>query len=328
MDHSMPFPDAVHPVRIPTPFAVGEVWCYIIKDEKVVLVDCGHKHEESMQQLSGALRSADLEVADIDEIWLTHGHPDHYGQAGVLAGISGAEVYGHRKERTNFAGNDDRELFGAFFRREGIPREQVKLMVSQLDWLQQYQEPIRPKWVEDGEVLRSGELAFRARHLPGHAPGHLVFWREEKEGGGLLFGGDLLLEHISTNALINFDPDSGRRNRSLLQYRDSLAWIKERKTRVLPGHGEFIPEAGSVASRHLGEHRKRYEKILSKLEEEPLGLYELAGRVFPDAVKKGNVFLALSEVLGYLDWGREEGRIERKPGAPPRYRILPERSGG
>lgn len=336
MSHSVPFPDLVHPLRIPTPFAVGEVWCYLILDEKTVLVDCGHQHESAMQHLVRGLQTAGRDVSEIDEIWLTHGHPDHFGQASVLAGISGATVYGHRKERANFAGNDDRERFAAFFREEGIPREQIRLMVSQLDWLQQYQQPIRPEWVEEGDTLTAGKLGFRVKHAPGHAPGHLVYHLVENRAGrdgepgndgsgeGLLFGGDVLLEHISTNALINFDPDSGERNRSLLQYRDSLRWMREREGTVLPGHGKFIPSAADVADHHLREQEQRYGEITALLGEEAISLHELAGRMFPDAVGKGNVFLALSEVLGYLDWGRRREEIVRQAsGGNTRYRRVP-----
>ncbi len=39
-------------------------------------------------------------------------------------------------------------------------------------------------------------------------------------------------------------------------------------------------------------------------------LMEVAFEMFPDAIKKGAIFLVLSEVLGYLDWGIEEGTIE------------------
>ena len=39
-------------------------------------------------------------------------------------------------------------------------------------------------------------------------------------------------------------------------------------------------------------------------------LLELSQRIFADAIKKGALFLVLSEVLGYLDWGIEEGTIE------------------
>lgn len=306
----------VFPIRIPTPFAVGDVYSYLIKDEKTVLVDCGHRSEESLEILRTALQGQGQNISDIDEIWLTHGHPDHFGQAALLADKSGATVYGHAKERANFAGNDDGDLFESFFKEQEIPRDLIGMMTDQLNWLQQYQIPIEPQWVEEGDVLSSGELEFAVKHVPGHAPGHLLFYPETEDG--VIFGGDVLLGHISTNALINFDPDTGRRNRSLLQYRESLRWMRELQGTVLPGHGDFIENIREVAGHHLTEHEKRYEKIKRMLAEKPFSLYELALATFPDAMKKGAAFLVLSEVLGYLDWGMEEGEVAKKGS---RYKI-------
>jgi len=298
------FDQPIIPIRIPTPFAVGDVYSYLIHDEKIVLVDCGHKAENAFERIKKELHKLNLGVADIDEIWLTHGHPDHFGQAARLADESGATVYGHIKERANFAGNDDGELFEEFFSRRGIPKEHRELMVEQLDWLQQFQMPLQPTWIEEGAVLSSGNLSFEVKHTPGHAPGHLTFFSDE-----ILFSGDVLLEHISTNALINFDPDTGERNKSLMQYRESLNWIRQQSGVVLPGHGKFISNIEQVAARHMGEHQKRYRLILRLLQRRPRTLFELALELFPDAIKKKAIFLVLSEVMGYLDWGMEEGVI-------------------
>jgi glyoxylase-like metal-dependent hydrolase (beta-lactamase superfamily II) len=295
----------VHPIRIPTPFAVGDVFSYLIKDEKIVLVDVGQYTDEAFNIITDQLKNFGLSVRDLDEIWLTHGHPDHFGQADQLAARSGATVLGHPKERSNFAGNDDGDLFEDFFRKQNIPDDFTKQMVDQLDWLQQFQLPIEPEWISDGQQLSSGELSVTVQHTPGHAPGHIVF----KSNRGLIFGGDLLLGHISTNALINFDPDTGSRNKSLLQYRKSLKWIREQKEKVLPGHGKIIEQASKVADHHLNEHQKRYQKIQQLLQKEPMSLMELSYKMFPDAIKSGAVFLVLSEILGYLDWGIEEGTI-------------------
>lgn len=297
----------IFPIRISTPFAVGDVYSYLIHDEKVVLVDCGHKAENAYEMIRKELAEHNLMISDIDEIWLTHGHPDHFGQAARLVDESAASVYGHIKERANFAGNDDGELFEDFFGRMNVPADHRKLMIEQLDWLQQFQMPLQPDWIEEGELLTSGDLSFEVKHTPGHAPGHLTFYSDE-----FLFSGDVLLEHISTNALINFDPDTGERNRSLLQYRESLQWIRSRSGIVLPGHGKFISDIEEVAARHLGEHDKRYRLILRLLERRPRTLFELALELFPDAIKKKATFLVLSEVMGYLDWGMEEGRIEQR----------------
>lgn len=301
------FDQPIIPIRISTPFAVGDVYSYLIRDEKIVLVDCGHKADNAFERIKKELHKLNLGVADIDEIWLTHGHPDHFGQAARLADESGATVYGHIKERANFAGNDDGDLFEDFFGRKGIPADHRKLMIEQLDWLQQFQMPLQPTWIEEGAVLSSGNLSFEVKHTPGHAPGHLTFFSDE-----ILFSGDVLLEHISTNALINFDPDTGERNKSLMQYRESLNWIRQQSGIVLPGHGKFISNIEQVAARHMGEHQKRYRLILRLLQRRPRTLFELALELFPDAIKKKAIFLVLSEVIGYLDWGMDEEVLARE----------------
>ncbi|WP_441000991.1 MBL fold metallo-hydrolase [Fodinibius sp. SL11] len=308
---SVLYPDSlkeysIYPVRIPTPFAVGDVFSYLIKDEKNVLVDTGQYADDAYECVRHHLKKEGLTVKDIDEIWLTHGHPDHYGQAARLADRAGATVFGHPLERSNFRGNDDADLFEAFFRKHHIPRDDTQMMIDQLDWLQQFQLAIEPEWIEEGAVLNSGELSFEVVHTPGHAPGHVSY----KSNRGVIFGGDLLLGHISTNALINFDTKTDQRNKSLLQYRKSLKWIREQGGLVLPGHGEIIKNAAAVAEHHLGEHKKRYQKIKQLLRKESMSLLDLSHRIFADAIKQGALFLVLSEVLGYLDWGIDEGTIE------------------
>lgn len=295
----------IYPVSIPTPFAVGDVYCYLINDEKTVFVDCGHKSEAAYGLIKEQMEDLGLTLRDLDEIWLTHGHPDHFGMAAQLADETGAVLFGHHKERANFASNDDGVLFEQFFEHHHIPPKLIDMMVDQLQWLQQFQEYINPEWVGEGDVLSSGSLKFNVRHTPGHAPGHLTFYSDS----GIIFGGDILLEHISTNALINFDAESGERNKSLLQYRESLQWIRELEGWVLPGHGKFIENISKVADHHLGNQKKRYEGIKRLLSEKPYSLFELSQVMFTDAIKDGAVFLVLSEVIGYLDWGIERGEI-------------------
>jgi len=298
----------IHPIRIPTPFTVGDVFSYLITDDKIVLIDCGQFTDNAFSVIVEKLKEHGLGIGDIDEIWLTHGHPDHFGQANRLAACSGAVVYGHPMERTNFAGNSDGPLFQEFFSRHHIPENYTSQMIEQLDWLQQFQQPIEPEWIKEGDRLNSGQLEVVVHRMPGHAPGHVVFSTDDS----IIFGGDLLLGHISTNALINFDPNTGTRNKSLLQYRKSLQWIRKQKGYVLPGHGKIIENITEVADHHLDEHIKRYKKIQSLLTDHSMSLLELSYKMFPDAIKEGAVFLVLSEVLGYLDWGEQEGTIRKE----------------
>ena len=140
--------EKIFPIQIPTPFAVGDVYSYLVKDEKIILIDCGQREKRAYDRIGRSLKKMGLEIRDLDEIWLTHGHPDHFGQAARLAGESGAVVLGHAKERANFACNDDKKLFADFFDSHSIPEPLIETMIGQLDWLQQYQEALEPGWIE------------------------------------------------------------------------------------------------------------------------------------------------------------------------------------
>lgn len=298
----------VFPLSIPTPFEIGEVYSYLIRDEKIVLIDVGPYTSEAHELLRKHCSANGLSLHDIDEIWLTHGHPDHFGQAAMLAEKYQIDVLGHPGERLNFAGNSDRGRFNAFFAKRGIEKGRREMMLSQLDWLQQYQLSIEPEPLKQGRILNTGIHHFEVIFTPGHAPGHISF--RALGNVGFTVGGDVLLEHISTNALINFDPDTGKRNKSLLQYRKSLRKMSSLIGTVYPGHGMFVTDPSETASRHLSEQMKRYRLVLQKLANNTCSLFELACGLFPKAIERNADFLALSEVMGYLDWGMEEGKIE------------------
>jgi glyoxylase-like metal-dependent hydrolase (beta-lactamase superfamily II) len=296
-----PISDIIHPIKIPTPFPVGDVFSYLIKTEKIILIDTGHFHQDAYLCMDQALYKYGVEISDIDEIWITHGHPDHFGLANRLRDESGAVVMAPYLDRVNFEGNKDGPLFKVLFQSLQIPDDIISKMGNELQWLRQYQQPLEPdNWLAESDFLNAGGYSFKVKHLPGHSPGHLVFIHED-----ITFGGDVLLSHISTNALISFDPETGKRNRSFLQYRNSLEWITDHGNLFYPGHGHFINDSRTLARKYLHEQTLRMENIKNLIDEKPVSITELAMQLFPVAWKQEAYFLVLSEVLGFLDWGVE-----------------------
>jgi glyoxylase-like metal-dependent hydrolase (beta-lactamase superfamily II) len=52
--------------------------------------------------------------------------------------------------------------------------------------------PVTPdRWLEDGDVLSLGEQSFAVLHVPGHAPGHVVFFHAPTR---FLVAGDTLFQ--------------------------------------------------------------------------------------------------------------------------------------
>ena len=80
------------PRRVPTPFAVGRVNCYLIEDDPLTLVDAGPELRDVADELEAALAEHGRRIEDLERIVLTHQHIDHIGLAQILAERSGAEV--------------------------------------------------------------------------------------------------------------------------------------------------------------------------------------------------------------------------------------------
>jgi glyoxylase-like metal-dependent hydrolase (beta-lactamase superfamily II) len=64
------------PLAIPTPFYVGNVNVYLIKEEPLTLIDVGPKTKEASDILRDKLRQNGVQIADIRRIILTHAHVD------------------------------------------------------------------------------------------------------------------------------------------------------------------------------------------------------------------------------------------------------------
>ena len=84
--------EGIHTLRIPTPFAVGRVNCYLIEDDPLTLVDTGPNSGKALDELQQQLHELGYAIADIELVILTHQHIDHLGLTEIVVEHSGAEV--------------------------------------------------------------------------------------------------------------------------------------------------------------------------------------------------------------------------------------------
>ncbi len=82
----------IHRLRIPTPFAVGRVNCYLLEDEPLTLIDTGPNSGKALDELQGQLAQRGHSIDDLELVILTHQHIDHLGLVEILVEHSGAEV--------------------------------------------------------------------------------------------------------------------------------------------------------------------------------------------------------------------------------------------
>jgi glyoxylase-like metal-dependent hydrolase (beta-lactamase superfamily II) len=80
----------IHRLRIPTPFAVGRVNCYLIEDRPLTLVDTGPNSGKALDELQRQLAERGHAIEELEWVILTHQHIDHLGLVEIIVQHSGA----------------------------------------------------------------------------------------------------------------------------------------------------------------------------------------------------------------------------------------------
>jgi glyoxylase-like metal-dependent hydrolase (beta-lactamase superfamily II) len=314
----------IHCLRIPTPFAVGRVNCYLIEDEPLTLVDTGPNSGKALDELESQLAERGHSIDDLELLVITHQHIDHLGLAEIVVQRSGAEVaaLGIASERlANF--DEDAEAEDRFavdlMLRNGIPEEVTAALRSVSRSFRGWGSHVTvTKPLADGQTLPFANRLLQAIHRPGHSPSDTVFWDEERR---ILFAADHLIAHISSNPLITPPLDgSSERIQALVTYIESMEKTREMPAEiVLSGHGEPIVNHVALIDDRLAQHERRKEKIYGLIVERPRSGYEIAQALWGD-VAVTQAFLTLSEVIGHADILVNEGRVrEADDGEVIRY---------
>jgi glyoxylase-like metal-dependent hydrolase (beta-lactamase superfamily II) len=303
----------IHCLRIPTPFAVGRVNCYLIEDEPLTLIDTGPNSGKALDELESQLSERGHSIDDLELLIVTHQHIDHLGLAEIVVQRSGAKVaaLGAAAERlANF--DDDAEAEDRFavdlMLRNGIPEEVTVALRSVSRSFRAWGSHVAvTDPLEDGQVMPFGDRTLQAIHRPGHSPSDTVFWDEDRK---ILIAADHLIAHISSNPLISRPLDgSAKRPQALVTYIESMRKTREMPAEiVLSGHGDPIVDHVALIDDRIAKHERRKEKIYELIAEQPRSGFELAQAIWGN-VAVTQAFLTLSEVVGHADLLLNEGRV-------------------
>ncbi|MUK87202.1 MBL fold metallo-hydrolase [Ornithinibacillus sp. L9] len=298
-------------ITVPTPFAVGDTHVYILKGDTLSLIDAGVKTTEAWEAFTIQLKELGYYPNDIEQIILTHHHPDHIGlvenfpRAKRMIAHKNVDLWLTRDE--SFF-NHYEQFFRELFQMSGVPKEYH-------GFLDKLRRPLLfagtgklTDIITEGDAL-PGHDEWKVIETKGHAQSHLSFIREED---GSFIGGDHLLSHISSNPLLEPPLHFGQaRPKPMLQYRNNLQkCLSLGITKVYPGHGEMFSNINDLVPARLVKQEQRARKVLTLLREYSQTAFQICQQIFPKQYEK-QLDLTMSETIGQLDYLENENLISK-----------------
>jgi glyoxylase-like metal-dependent hydrolase (beta-lactamase superfamily II) len=312
-------PAGVVPVVLPTPFGVGDVNLWLIESSPLTLVDAGPATALALETLERGLADHGHRVEDLERIVLTHHHVDHFGLAAQLVRRSGAEVHAFGGiadwlgDLTRRSAQEMRFIEKRLI-RHGLPQE-VALGARAADaMVRGYGEAVQVTHpLSEGDVLTFDDREWHVHHRPGHSTSDTVF---HDRAARLLIGGDHLLAHVSSNAVISEplhaaeeEADPTLRLTPLRDYRASLALTREMDVDlVLGGHGGPVTDHRTLIDERAAATEKRLDRIVEEIAAGSETAFDI-GRTMWGRTAYVQVHLVMSEVVGHLELLEGDGRI-------------------
>ncbi len=286
------------------------------------LIDSGWPSQEALNSLKRQLKEISVDLRDIATIVVTHGHLDHFGLAGEIRRLSGAQIIMHQMDAPQLGPHRlDQQWFSAQMREwlttNGMPEEKLATLgrpfAASLDfaWL------VPPdKTVRGGEVISIGPSRLEVIWTPGHSPGHICLYDAKNK---ILFSGDHTLPVITPNVSLN--PRTAVLGNPLGIYFDSLRKVKSLETDlVLPAHEHVFSNLRQRVEELFTHHEERISDLLNSLGDGEKTAYQIAikmlwvgltgivlGENLPETEQPG----AIGETLAHLELLMREGRVQK-----------------
>lgn len=179
----------------------------IVSSQKgsALIVDPGCYEDYEVEQVMSYIRTHDLKITGILN---THCHIDH---------VLGNKELKHRLQTTLRIPINEQVVFDAVTARAA-------------QWgVADYQEAEIDGYMKEGEEIKLDELTFKILEVPGHSPGHQMFYEESQK---VIIGGDVLFkESIGRTDL------PGGNHADLIQNIQTKVYTLPEDVVVYPGHG-------------------------------------------------------------------------------------------
>ena len=289
-------------VRMPLPFMLGHINVWRLDaDAGVTVVDTGLNLRDTREHWQTVLDGVALQ-----QVIVTHMHPDHVGSAGWLVEHYDVPLYMSRAEylmcRVLVAdtGKPAPDAGVRFYRSAGFDDAALQRYQDRFGEFGKavYRMPDSYRRIHDGDRFRIGAYEWQAITTSGHCPEHVSLYEPDHR---LLIGGDQLLPTISSNVSVwPTEPDADPLGDWLAGCRRLQREIHA-DTLVLPSHGKPFRGAHQRLQALIDEHDENLNG-LRELCREPRRVVDTFELLFRSRINDGNLIMATGEARAHLNY--------------------------
>jgi glyoxylase-like metal-dependent hydrolase (beta-lactamase superfamily II) len=314
LDNNITVPPEIIQVKAPLPFPLRWVNSYIIRGEKgLTIIDPGLHTVETEAVWEETFTHYGFAFSEVEQIVLTHYHPDHYGIAGWLQDrCGGIPVWISQEgfEQAMRLWGDGQPLtseIAELFIKHGMDKTLVheQLIPHMHDFIAWVSPQPQVSFIPYEKNFRMGDRWFEPIVTAGHAEGHLCFYDAERQE---MFCGDHVLPQISPN--VSYIPRAD--GNPLETFLVSLEKINQYKVvKAYPGHREPFDTFNLRVLELIAHHEDRLEKMAAQLTE-PKHVYQLSLDFFGDQLSIHQMRFAMAETLAHVIYLQEKGQIKQQ----------------
>ncbi len=303
----------VFPITVPVSNGLKSYNFYLISNNKsLTLIDAGINDNLCYEALIRVLNTNGFTLNDITEILLTHHHIDHVGLVNRIIEQHEIPIYAHpnsipRLKRSEGFLQMRIDFYEKLYREMncGLNGErQVHHLRKSLE------KNKHLSIIADIHPLLEGDslLGFSVIEVFGHAPDQIAFYDQKRKW---LFGGDYLIHHISSNALVEPDLVGNRKLALLESIRSHQKCLELDIDTIFSGHGQIINQPKDLIRLRLERINEKSESLFQLIKKGVSTASELAQEYY-NKIYNEQFVLVMSEIIGHLDLLEHRNKISKR----------------
>jgi glyoxylase-like metal-dependent hydrolase (beta-lactamase superfamily II) len=290
-------------IRMPLPMSLNHInlWALGLQDN-LTLVDTGMHLDDTKNAWKNLIQSENLTINDVV---VTHMHPDHIGMAGWFVEKYNTSFSMSRTDylqcRMLSADTGDIVPHDAidFYTKAGMTEDQITSFIKKFGFFGSIIHPLPHSYtrLKEHDHIDVNGIKWVAIEGQGHTLEHLCFFSEELN---MFISGDQLLPTISSHVgIFPTEPDANPVEDWISSCHKLIGVLPE-DVLVLPAHGRPFLGAHKRLTALINHHETSLSKLYDALKE-PKRAIDVFDILFKREIDDGNLIMATGESLGHLN---------------------------